>query len=139
MIESNDYPALIRDALSAYGPIPEALLIRAVIRQVQPIRRNRAIIVTRIQRTMRSMTESGEIAQSRNLIGLRGGAYGHASGADEIIDAFAYIRDHGPICGADVRKALGISAYAVAHLEDIGLIKHTGNVTEGRSKEWVIA
>lgn len=141
MIESNDYPTLIREALSAYGPIPEVLLTRAVIKQVEPIRRNRQVIITRIQRVMRSMTESGDLIQDGNLFGLRDKPRGRASGADEVIEAFAYIRDHGPICGADVRKALEISAYAVSHLEDIGLIRHAGDVGRmgGRSKVWVVA
>lgn len=140
MIESNDYPTLIREALSAYGPIPEVLLTRAVIKQVEPIRRNRQIIVTRIQRAMRDMTASGEIVQDGNLFRLREMQRDHASG-DEVIVAYAYIRDHGPIFATDVRHALGISAYAVSLLEDLGVVRHTGGLggKNGQSKELVVA
>lgn len=140
MIESNDYPTLIREALSAYGPIPEILLIRAVIKQVEPIRRNRQVIVTRIQRTMREMKASEEIVQNGNLYRLKELQSDHKNG-DEVIAAFAYIRDHGPIFATEVRHALGISAYAVSLLEDLGVVRHTGGLggKNGQSKELVIA
>ena len=140
MIESNDYPTLIREALSAYGPIPEVLLTRAVIKQVEPIRRNRQIIVTRIQRAMCDMIASGEIVQDGNLFRMKETQSNRKSG-DEVITAFAYIRDNGPIFATEVRHALGISAYAVSLLEDLGVIRHTG-VLGGKnrlSKELVVS